>query len=98
MQCPVGRVRVPMNVLPLIKSSQAEKPKKGIGSQVSAIQSDADPLFFFCCFVVVVFFGLGLKVIPDKDPSLPPQTVSLLPCLLKRLGASGVSFKSWDHL
>lgn len=53
MQCPVGRVRVPMNVLPFIKSSQAEKPKKGIGSQVS--YKVMLTLFFFVVLLLLFF-------------------------------------------
>lgn len=34
MQCPVGRVRVPMNVLLPFKSSRAKKKKRGMGWEV----------------------------------------------------------------
>lgn len=73
MQCPVGRVCSPESP-PSEKQSGKETKRTGIGSRVSEIQSDADPLvdFFF-----LIIFGPGSKVTSDKDP--PPQTVPLGP-------------------
>lgn len=62
---------------PSEKQSGKETKRTGIGSRVSEIQSDADPLVDFFFFFFLIIFGPGSKVTSDKDP--PPQTVPLGP-------------------
>lgn len=80
MQCPVGRVCSPESP-PSEKQSGKETKRTGIGSRVSEIQSDADPLVDF--FFFSLFLDRDRRSHPTK---IPLHKLSLWAPFVKKAG------------